>query len=229
MKAANSTQGQPMSSETPSSTAGESFNTQDLQGLWNDDLAKASSHIGEPNTPTADCRTGLQAGTRPLPDYELVRKLGEGGFGEVWQARGPGDVDVAMKFIRLGDRGAELQTRALEAMKSIRHPNLVSLLGIWRTDNVLILAMELCDRNLEERLHEALEQKLPGIPLPELLKYMAAAADGLDELNKHNVQHRDVKPANLLLVGAGVKVADFGLAKALEQSMANNSTGVRSL
>ena len=85
--------------------------------------------------------------------------------------------------------------------------------------------MELCDRSLQDRLAEALDQKLPGIPLPELLSYMSDAANGLDALNAKGVQHRDVKPANLLLLDSGVKVADFGLAKVLEQTVASNSSG----
>jgi len=52
---------------------------------------------------------------------------------------------------------------------------------------------------------------------------MSDAANGLDALNAKQVQHRDVKPANLLLLDSGVKVADFGLAKALEQTVASNS------
>lgn len=168
----------------------------------------------------------LQPGRRPVPgypDYVLIRKLGAGAFGEVWHAHGPDGLDVALKFIRLDARGRALELRSLEVMKSIRHPNLVSLFGAWHKDDWLILAMELCDRSLQARLTEALDQKLPGIPLAELLSYMSDAANGLDALNARQVQHRDVKPANLLLLDSGVKVADFGLAKALEQTVASNS------
>jgi serine/threonine protein kinase len=171
----------------------------------------------------------LQPGSRPVPnspDYQLVRKLGAGAFGEVWQARAPGGLDVALKFIRLTSQGhAVAELRALEAMKGIRHPNLVSLFGAWQKENVLILAMELGDCTLQDRLEEALNRKLPGIPLNESMAYMSDAADGLDALNAENRQHRDVKPANLLVVGSGVKVADFGLAKVLEQTVATNSSG----
>ena len=192
----------------------------------------------------------LQPGCRPVPncpDYVLVRKLGAGAFGEVWHARGPGGLDAALKFIRLDPHVRALELRSLEMMKSIRHPNLVSLFGAWHKDGWLILAMELCDRSLQDRLREASNQSvpgianaierrdwdalvnevraptLPGIPVKELLEYMRDAASGLDVLNGKQVQHRDVKPANLLLLNSGVKVADFGLAKALEQSVASNS------
>jgi serine/threonine protein kinase len=168
----------------------------------------------------------LQPGSRPVPnypDYVLIRKLGAGAFGEVWQACGPGGLDVALKFIRLDPHVRAVELRSLEVMKSIRHPNLVSLFGAWHKDNWLILAMELCDRSLLDRLLEVLEQNQPSIPLKELLSYMTDAANGLDALNAKQVQHRDVKPANLLLLDSGVKVADFGLAKALEQSMATSS------
>ena len=137
----------------------------------------------------------------------------------------PGGLDVALKFIRLDAQVRALELRSLEVMKRIRHPNLVSLFGAWHKDNWLILAMELCDRSLQDRLAEALDQKLPGIPLQDLLSYMSDAANGLDALNAKQVQHRDVKPANLLLLNSGVKVADFGLAKALEQTVASNSGG----
>jgi serine/threonine-protein kinase len=170
----------------------------------------------------------LHPGNRPVPgypDYKLIRKLGAGAFGEVWHAHGLGGLDVALKFIHLEAHLLAIELRSLEVMKTIRHPNLVSLFGAWHKDNWLILAMELCDRTLHDRLQEALDQKLPGIPLTELLSYMSDAANGLDALNAKQVQHRDVKPANLLLLGSGVKVADFGLAKALEQTIATNSGG----
>jgi serine/threonine protein kinase len=186
-------------------------------------LNQSSQPTAPPVEPGAGGSLLLRPGAHPLPDYELVKKLGEGGFGEVWHARGPGGMDVALKFIRLDAHGSALEVRSLEVMKAIRHPNLVSLFGAWDRGSVLILAMELCDRSLQDRLKEVLGQNLPGIPMKELLNYMRDAAHGLDALNEQHVQHRDIKPANLLLLHRGVKVADFGLAKVLEGSVGGNT------
>jgi formylglycine-generating enzyme required for sulfatase activity len=117
----------------------------------------------------------LAPGDRPLPDFVLVQKLGEGGFGEVWKATGPGDVGVALKFIRLGDNAGAVEVRALEVIKDVRHAHLVGLFGTWRQQDQLILAMELADGSTvtlraragearAEREFRVTVQRPPGIP-----------------------------------------------------------------
>ena len=173
--------------------------------------------------PAAAGRLVLTDGARPLPEYELVRLLGRGGFGEVWKALGPGGFHVALKFIRLGDRAGAIELRALEIMKEVHHPNVLGMFGAWQRDGLLILAMELADATLLDRLHEALAAGTTGIPEAELMEQMEEAAKGIDHLNGLDIQHRDIKPQNLLLAGGGVKVADFGLAKVLEHTVASAS------
>jgi serine/threonine protein kinase len=73
--------------------------------------------------------------------------------------------------------------------------------------------MELADGSVRDRLKECRYANLPGIPLPELLTYFHEAADALDYLHRNKVQHRDVKPDNILLIAGHAKLCDFGLAR----------------
>ncbi len=165
----------------------------------------------------------LRPGARPVPEYVLVAKLGEGGFGQVWKARDDNGFEVALKFLRLDIRTGAAEQRALEVMKNVRHPHVLPMFRSWQVGNWLVMALELGDKTLYQRLAEAEKGGHVGIPRPELLEYLLEAAKGLDYLHTLNIQHRDVKPQNLLLVGGSVKVADFGLAKLLEHSAASNS------
>ena len=81
-------------------------------------------------------------------------------------------------------------------MKGVRHPQLVAMSGVWRHGDLLILALELCERTLHDCFSEWRQSGLPGIPERELLDYLHDAARGLDALNAQGIQHRDVKPKN---------------------------------
>jgi serine/threonine protein kinase len=143
----------------------------------------------------------LQPGAEPVPGFRLVSRLGRGGFGEVWRATGPGGFPVALKFLPMEEGLAGVELRALEAVREVRHPHLLSLSGSWQVGGYLVIAMELADRTLLDRLKEARAQGLVGIPGEELLRYMEEAARGLDFLHasapgRAGIQHRDVKPHN---------------------------------
>jgi formylglycine-generating enzyme required for sulfatase activity len=103
---------------------------------------------------------------------------------------------------------------------------LLTIVGTWQYVHFLIMAMELADSTLFQRWREARDQGLPGIPALELLEYLREAAKGIDHLNSIGVQHRDIKPHNLLLAGGGVKVADFGLAKLLQSNAVRHSVAM---
>ena len=158
----------------------------------------------------------------PLKGYRLIDRLGRGGFGEVWKVEAPGGLLKAMKFV-FGDldaidddesRPAEQELKALNRVKSIRHPYILSLERFDKIDGQLIIVMELADRNLWDRFRECRTQALQGIPRDELMRYMEESAEALDLMNDdYQIQHLDVKPQNIFLIHNHIKVADFGLAK----------------
>lgn len=177
------------------------------------------------------------ANAEPIPGYRLLERLGRGGYGEVWKAEAPGGMHKAIKFV-FGDmdsvggdnKGAEQEFRSLNRVKTIRHPFLLSLERIEVIDGQLLIVMELADRNLFDRFAEATDSGLQGIPRAELLRYMEEAAEALDLMNLHHqIQHLDIKPQNLFLVGRHIKVADFGLAKDLEGTRADLTGGMTPL
>jgi serine/threonine protein kinase len=168
-------------------------------------------------------------GAEPISGYRLVEKLGIGGYGEVWKATAPGGLTKAVKII-YGDMGgsrAEQELKALGRIKEVRHPFLLSLERIEIVEGQLIIVTELADGCLSDRFYECRKAGRRGIPRDELLGHLRDAADALDYMSEtHSLQHLDIKPQNLLLVGNRMKVADFGLVKDLIGSSATAPGGV---
>jgi serine/threonine protein kinase len=171
----------------------------------------------------------IETNAEPIPGYRLIERLGSGGFGEVWKAEAPGGLFKAIKFVQrepsfeeacsIGgsdpDRSrADQEWKSLIRVKSVRHPFILLLDRFENIENYLVIVMELADRTLADRFKECRSQGLPGIPRPELLNYLAEAAEVLDLMNsQYQLQHLDIKPQNLFLVHNHIKVADFGLVK----------------
>jgi formylglycine-generating enzyme required for sulfatase activity len=175
----------------------------------------------------------LEPGAQPVPNYRLIRKLGQGGFGAVWEAEAPGGVRVALKFIVLDAEPDNPELRALDVIRNIRHPHLLDVQFAVRHDDTLIIAMPLCERTLGDRLKECQRSGLRGVPPGELIEYMTELAGAIDYLNEPRhpspgghlmgVQHRDIKPHNIFLVAGHVRLADFGLAKMVRTSGAGDT------
>ncbi len=174
-----------------------------------------------------------EIGDEPLPGYRLIEPLGSGGFGEVWKCEAPGGLHKAIKFVKGsstaldgegGRNSAQVEFQAIQRVKAVRHPFMLSLERVEVLDGELVLVMELADRNLADHFAECQVAGQTGIGRDELLGYLMEAAEALDVMNiKHGLQHLDIKPANLFIVGNHLKVADFGLVNSLEEVPADGT------
>ncbi len=156
----------------------------------------------------------LVAGSR-LGSFEILEPLGAGGMGEVYKARDTRlERAVAIKVVssRLSS-SPEAQKRLEREAKAIcrlSHPHVCTLFDIGHENGMDFLVMELVDG-------EPLSVRLGKGPLPseQVLKFGAQMAEALEAAHRRGIVHRDLKPANVMLTASGIKVLDFGLAKAV--------------
>lgn len=148
-------------------------------------------------------------------EYRLLERLGAGAFGEVYRAEMPGGIMKAVKIISrpLDHDEAKRELEALELIKAMRHHFLLQTISYRSSEDRLYILMDLADHSLRDLLKKNKKAGTPGIPLPDIARYLSEAAEALDYLHEKGVQHRDIKPENILLSEGIVRVADFGLAR----------------
>ena len=159
-------------------------------------------------------------GTR-LGPYEIVKPLGAGGMGEVYEARDTRlDRSVAIKVLPAElarDAGARARfDREARAIAALNHPNICALHDIGDADGHGFLVMERLEgETLQDRL-----QRGP-LEIEQIVDYGIALADALDAAHARGLIHRDLKPANIFITTRGVvKILDFGLAKTVDADAA---------
>ena len=110
--------------------------------------------------------------------------------------------------------------REIHLAASLQHPHIVPLLAAGEADDLLFYSMPLVEgESLQARLARDGE-----LPVPEALRILRDVADALSYAHRHGVVHRDIKPANVLLADGHALVTDFGVAKALDQSLHSSLT-----
>ncbi len=156
--------------------------------------------------------------------YRLVRQLGEGGMGQVWEAQDETlSRNVAVKVISLlagaGSRGDEARARFLREARitaQLQHPNIVTIHDLGETgggnERVPFLVMELVrGEGLDTMLRRGV------VTLADAARWGAQICDALAEAHDAGIMHRDIKPSNILITPSGtVKVLDFGIARAAD-------------
>lgn len=159
-----------------------------------------------------------------LGPYRLVRLLGRGGMGEVWEATDSQGAPVAVKTLSAGQHPGAALRHLLDEAKlaaSLVHPHIVRVLDVGQTDGRGWFAMERLDG-------VTLADVKRPVPLPAVV---ALALQGLSALSyaqrTHRVVHRDLKPSNLFVTRSGqLKLIDFGLARGLASESTRTQTGM---
>jgi serine/threonine protein kinase len=170
----------------------------------------------------------LESNLEPYPGYRLRRLLGRGSFGEVWSAEVAGGDLVALKFMPCDSgRTAIQEMRALQVIRRRPHPNLLRTDRIWTYSSFVVIAMELADGSLYDLLQVYRAELGTPIAPDQVCLYLGQVAAALDCLNGRRsmdgqpfaIQHCDVKPSNMLLVGDTAKLSDFGLASVVNSTI----------
>ena len=156
----------------------------------------------------------LAPGTK-LGPYEVVGALGAGGMGEVYRARDSRlDRTVAIKILpehlSRQPESRERFVREARAISALNHPHICTLHDVGQQDGCDYLVMEFVEG---ETLAARLERG--AMPVDEVLRAAIQIADAMAKAHRQGIVHRDLKPGNIMLTKSGVKLLDFGLAKAL--------------
>ncbi len=189
----------------------------EVEALLAASQSKASS-LPESALQTLTDNGGVKSGT-VLGAYTLFELLGSGGMGEVYRAHDTNLArDVAIKVLPaiFVDNPGRLSRFRREArlLAALNHPNIATIYGLEQWNGVHYLVMELVPgRTLAEVLSAG------PVPIDRALTLARQIVAALEEAHQKGVVHRDLKPANVKLTPEGrIKVLDFGLAKAVNDS-----------
>jgi serine/threonine protein kinase len=174
----------------------------------------------------------MEAAGDMVGPYRLVRTLGEGGFGVVWEAEQskPLKRTVAVKVIKAGMDSVEVLARfdaERQALARMDHPNIAKVLDAGMTETGRpYFAMELVEgRTITDYCREE------GLAIQGRLRLFVDVCSAVNHAHQKGVIHRDIKPNNVLVVTVEskpvVKVIDFGIAKAIEGELTDQAFRTR--
>jgi hypothetical protein len=207
-------------------------------GLGTAQTQMSQPPVGPNATPYPDpggsMTTNLQAGAM-VGRWEIIKRLGSGGMADVYLARARGEagfektvaVKVMHPHLARNQRAVDHFLDEARLASRITHPNVVAIQDLGKIGNDYVIVMEYIDGVDLDRLLSSARAAQRPVPIDVGLGILCRICDGLNAAHKAiatdgtplNIVHRDVKSANVLVSRqGGVKVVDFGIAKAAQQS-----------
>jgi serine/threonine-protein kinase len=205
-------------SQTPSKVTVHCLNC----GLISD--AEASRPDAKLSYVCDECREKLKKNPQPIPNYEMIRVLGQGGMGTVMLARAVNDgravaIKTLLPEVAVSEQSLKRFMREIEVAASLRHPHIVSYIEHGTHNGIVYLVTEFVGGMDASKLAKIRGGKLNW---QEVVRIVEQTLSALDFAHSLGFVHRDIKEQNILVDGAYPnyvsKLTDFGLAKSFKQT-----------
>ena len=171
-----------------------------------------------------NCREQLKKNPQPIPNYQMIKVLGQGGMGSVMLARSVADgklvaIKTLLPEVAVSEQSLKRFMREIEVSSSLQHPNIVSYIEHGTHNGIVYLVTEYVAGMDASRLAKQRGGKLPW---PQVVKVIEQTLAALDFAHSLGFVHRDIKEQNILVDGNYPnfisKLTDFGLSKSYKQT-----------
>jgi len=171
-----------------------------------------------------ECREKLKKNPQPIPHYQMIRMLGQGGMGSVMLARSEANgqavaIKTLLPEVAVSEQSLKRFLREIEVASSLRHPNIVSYIEHGTHNGIVYLVTEYVAGMDAAHLAKHKGGRLNYREVVQIIEQTLAALDFAHSLG---FVHRDIKEQNILIEGsyprAVAKLTDFGLSKSFKQT-----------
>lgn len=170
------------------------------------------------------CRDQLKKNPQPIPNYQMIKVLGQGGMGSVMLARAVSDgklvaIKTLLPEVAVSEQSLKRFMREIEVSSSLQHPNIVSYIEHGTHNGIVYLVTEYVAGMDASRLAK---QRGGKLPYQQVIKVIEQTLAALDFAHSLGFVHRDIKEQNILVDGTFPnfvsKLTDFGLSKSYKQT-----------